>query len=95
MKKTLKVMAAKMKAPKKEKITLSKRTDKEEITKTIEEISNGYLLTVDKYSYEDGKHTSMKKYFESNPLKMEEKEEKEDESEMEENDFMETWSILA
>jgi DNA-directed RNA polymerase specialized sigma subunit len=96
MKKTLKVMAAKMKAPKKEKITLSKRTDKEEITKTIEEISNGYLLTVDKYSYEDGKHTSMKKYFESNPLKMEDKEEKEDdENEMEENDFMETWSILA
>lgn len=95
MKKTLKVMAAKMEAPKKEKITLSKRTDKEEITKTIEEISNGYLLTVDKYSYEDGKHTCMKKYFESNPLKMEEKEEKEDESEMEENDFMETWSILA
>lgn len=95
MKKTIKVMAAKNKstAPKKEKITLSKRTDKEEITKTIEEISNGYLLTVDKYSYEDGKHSCMKKYFESNPLKMEEKEEKEDD--MEENDFMETWSILA
>ena len=37
----------------------------------------------------------MKKYFESNPLKMEDKEEKEDESEIEENDFMETWSILA
>lgn len=92
MEKTLKVMAAKMEAPKKEKITLSKRTDKEEITKTIEEISNGYLLTVDKYSYEDGKHTCVKKYFESNPLKMEDKEE---DTEVEENDFIKSWNVLA
>lgn len=90
--KEIKKMVAKMDAPKKEKLTLSKITDKEEITKTIEEISNGYLLTVDKYNYDDGKHSCMKKYFATNPLKMEKEEEEEYE---EENDFISSWNVLA
>lgn len=79
------------KKEKKEKLTLSKRTDKEEVTKTIEEISNGCLLTVDKYNYDDGKHSCMKKYFATNPLKME----KEEEVEEENSDFISSWNVLA
>ena len=55
---------------KSEKVTYTKRTDNEEVTKTVEKISNGYLLTVDCWDYNDGsKNKCTKKYFETDPLK--------------------------
>lgn len=85
-----------------EKVTLTKSNDKEDITKTIEKISNGWLLTVDIYDIEKGSYKCMKKYFEKNPIMSEEME---DEEEMEEDykkesskksksDFDENWDIL-
>lgn len=80
-----------------ERIILSKRTDSEDITKTIEKISNGYLLTVEIWNFKDDmKSKCVKKFFEKNPLEMEDKEEEESsESEMKEtSEFMENWNIL-
>jgi hypothetical protein len=84
-----------------ETFILKKRTDKEEVTKTLEKISNGWLLTVDKYPFNgEGEYSCVKKYFETNPLEMEsEKEEdsKEEESDdkMEGGEFKENWDILS
>ena len=84
-----------------ENFILKKRTDKEEVTKTLEKISNGWLLTVDKYPFNgEGEYSCVKKYFETNPLEMEsEKEEdsKEEESDdkMEGGEFKENWDILS
>lgn len=81
-----------------ERIVLSKRTENEEITKTIEKISNGYLLTVDVWNFKENmKSKCMKKYFEKNPLEEDESSESEEESK--ENgsgtsEFMENWNIL-
>jgi|688.fasta_scaffold06724_23 hypothetical protein len=80
-----------------EKVILSKRTDTEDITKTIEKISNGYLLTVDIWNFnEDRKSKSMKKFFEKNPLEMEEEDEDEEEDSKTKgtSEFMENWNIL-
>ena len=85
-------------SPEKETFTLKKRTETEEITKTLEKISNGYILTVDKYPFEgEGEYSCVKKYFEKNPLDMEsEDEEKEvEDDKMEGGDFKENWDILT
>jgi hypothetical protein len=86
-------------SPEKETFTLKKRTETEEITKTLEKISNGYILTVDKYPFEgEGEYSCVKKYFEKNPLDMESEDEKETEVEddkMEGGDFKENWDILT
>jgi hypothetical protein len=77
-----------------EKVVLSKKTETEEITKTIEQISNGWLLTMDVWNYENQeKNKCVKKYFEKNPLGMKEKEEEEDSEEMN-SEFMESWKVL-
>ncbi len=83
-----------------ETFILKKRTEKEEVTKTLEKISNGWLLTVDKYPFNgEGEYSCIKKYFEKNPLEMES--EDEDETEMESDDkmeggeFKENWDILS
>jgi hypothetical protein len=84
-----------------ETFILKKRTDKEEVTKTLEKISNGWLLTVDKYPFNgEGEYSCVKKYFETNPLEMESEEEedsKEEESDdkMEGGEFKENWDILS
>lgn len=84
-----------------ETFILKKRTDKEEVTKTLEKISNGWLLTVDKYPFNgEGEYSCIKKYFETNPLEMESEEEedsKEEESDdkMEGGEFKENWDILS
>ena len=78
----------------KETFTLKKRTEKEEVSKTLEKISNGWLLTVDKYPFNgEGEYSCIKKYFEKNPLEMEEADEEEDDK-MEGGDFKENWDIL-
>ena len=80
---------------------MKKRTEKEEVTKTLEKISNGWLLTVDKYPFNgEGEYSCIKKYFETNPLEMESEEEedsKESESDdkMEGGEFKENWDILS
>jgi hypothetical protein len=81
----------------KETFTLKKRTEKEEVSKTLEKISNGWLLTVDKYPFDgEGEYSCVKKYFEKNPLEMEEEtEEEEDDDKMEGGDFMENWDVLS
>ncbi len=79
----------------KETFTLKKRTEKEEVSKTLEKISNGWLLTVDKYPFDgEGEYSCVKKYFEKNPLEMEEETEEEDDK-MEGGDFMENWDVLS
>ena len=84
-----------------ETFILKKRTEKEEVTKTLEKISNGWLLTVDKYPFNgEGEYSCIKKYFEQNPLEMESEEEedsKEEESDdkMEGGEFKENWDILS
>lgn len=84
-----------------ETFILKKRTEKEEVTKTLEKISNGWLLTVDKYPFNgEGEYSCIKKYFEKNPLEMESEEEedsKESESDdkMEGGEFKENWDILS
>ena len=77
-----------------EKFVLKKRTEKEEVTKTIEKISNGWLLTVDKYPFDgEGEYSCVKKYLDKNPLGVEEEEDDEEMgSEME--SFKESWDIL-
>jgi hypothetical protein len=85
-----------------EKVILSKRTDTEDITKTIEKISNGYLLTVEIWNFKENmKSKNMKKFFEKNPLEMDEENEEEDSEDSSENskmkgtsEFMENWNIL-
>jgi hypothetical protein len=82
----------------KETYALKKRTEKEEVTKTLEKISNGWLLTVDKYSLDGGdEYSCIKKYFEKNPLEMEEEEDKEEEEveKMAGEGFMENWDVLS
>ena len=80
----------------KETFTLKKRTEKEEVSKTLEKISNGWLLTVDKYPFDgEGEYSCVKKYFEKNPLEMEEETEEEDDDKMEGGDFMENWDVLS
>jgi hypothetical protein len=82
----------------KETFTLKKRTEKEEVSKTLEKISNGWLLTVDKYPFDgEGEYSCVKKYFEKNPLDMESEEEetKEEDDKMEGGDFKENWDILS
>lgn len=84
----------------KETFTLKKRTEKEEVSKTLEKISNGWLLTVDKYPFDgEGEYSCVKKYFEQNPLEMESEEEdsKEEESDdkMGGGEFQENWDILS
>ena len=53
-------------------VTFSKRTDKYNISKTVEKISNGYLVTLDKYYYgeqsKDNKDEHIKKFYPNNPL---------------------------
>jgi hypothetical protein len=79
----------------KETFTLKKRTEKEEVSKTLEKISNGWLLTVDKYPFGgEGEYSCVKKYFEKNPLEMEEETEEEDDK-MEGGNFMENWDVLS
>lgn len=86
----------------KETFTLTKSNDKEDITKTIEKISNGWLLTVDIYDIEKGSYKCMKKYFEENPLMSEESEDesrekeeyKKESSKKSKSDFDENWDIL-
>ncbi len=83
-----------------ETFILKKRTDKEEVTKTLEKISNGWLLTVDKYPFNgEGEYSCIKKYFEKNPLEMESEDENETEMEsddkMEGGEFKENWDILS
>jgi hypothetical protein len=82
----------------KETYALKKRTEKEEVTKTLEKISNGWLLTVDKYPFGEGEYSCIKKYFEKNPLEMEEESEDKEEEEvgkMAGGDFMENWDVLS
>jgi hypothetical protein len=82
----------------KETFTLKKRTEKEEVSKTLEKISNGWLLTVDKYPFDgEGEYSCVKKYFEKNPLDMESEEEEteEEDDKMEGGDFKENWDILS
>lgn len=82
--------------PEKETFTLKKRTEKEEVSKTLEKISNGWLLTVDKYPYEGEEgYSCVKKYFEKNPLEMGDEKEEEEEVKMEGGDFKENWDILS
>jgi hypothetical protein len=83
-----------------ETFILKKRTDKEEVTKTLEKISNGWLLTVDKYPFNgEGEYSCIKKYFEKNPLEMESEDENKTEMEsddkMEGGEFKENWDILS
>lgn len=82
----------------KETFTLKKRTEKEEVSKTLEKISNGWLLTVDKYPFDgEGEYSCVKKFFEKNPLDMESEEEEteEEDDKMEGGDFKENWDILS
>lgn len=83
----------------KETFILKKRTDKEEVTKSLEKISNGWLLTVDKYPFDgEGEYSCVKKYFEQNPLEMESEDEedsKEEDDKMEGGEFQENWDILS
>lgn len=82
--------------PEKETYVWKKRTEKEEVSKTLEKISNGWLLTVDKYPYDgEGEYSCVKKYFEKNPLEMEEESEEEEDVKMEGGDFKENWDILS
>lgn len=84
-----------------ETFILKKRTEKEEVTKTLEKISNGWLLTVDKYPFNgEGEYSCIKKYFETNPLEMESEEkegskESESDDKMEGGEFKENWDILS
>ena len=86
----------------KETFTLTKSNDKEDITKSIEKITNGWLLTVDIYDIEKGSYKCMKKYFEENPLMSEESEDegenkeeyKKESSKKSKSDFDENWDIL-
>jgi hypothetical protein len=82
------------KSNEKEIFTLSKKNDKEDITKTVEKISNGWLLTVDIYNLEKGGYKCMKKYFENNPLMETEEEEKSESKEKMKSEFDENWDIL-
>jgi len=80
----------------KETFILKKRTEKEEVTKTLEKISNGWLLTVDKYPFDDkGEYSCVKKYFEKNPLDMEEETETEEDDAMKGGEFQENWDVLS
>lgn len=83
----------------KETFILKKRTDKEEVTKSLEKISNGWLLTVDKYPFDgEGEYSCVKKYFEQNPLEMESEDEedsKEEDDKMGGGEFQENWDILS
>jgi hypothetical protein len=85
-------------SPEKETFTLKKRTETEEVSKTLEKISNGWLLTVDKYPFDgEGEYSCVKKYFEKNPLDMESEEEETEveDDKMEGGDFKENWDILS
>jgi hypothetical protein len=75
--------------------TLTKKNDKEDITKTVEKISNGWLLSVEIYNTEKGTWKCIKKYFENNPLmETKEQEEKEKDSKTGMSEFDENWDIL-
>lgn len=92
--KTEKLIVSKETNAANEKIILTKRTDTEDITKTLEKISNGYLLTTEVWNFkEDMKSKVVKKYFEKNPLEKEDEDE-EDEKGEENSEFMENWNIL-
>ena len=82
-----------------ETFILKKRTDKEEVTKTLEKIINGWLLTVDKYPFNgEGEYSCVKKYFETNPLEMESEDDSKEEEyddKMEGGEFKENWDILS
>ena len=83
----------------KETYALKKRTEKEEVTKTLEKISNGWLLTVDKYPFNgEGEYSCIKKYFETNPLEMESEDDSKEEEyddKMEGGEFKENWDVLS
>jgi hypothetical protein len=82
--------------PEKETYVWKKRTETEEVSKTLEKISNGWLLTVDKFPFNgEGEYSCVKKYFEKNPLEMEEESEEEEDDKMETGDFKENWDILS
>ena len=79
-----------------ETFILKKRTDKEEVTKTLEKISNGWLLKVDRFPLNgEGEYTCVKKYFEMNPLDTEEANEAEQEDGMQGTEFQENWDVLT
>jgi hypothetical protein len=82
-----------------ETFILKKRTDKEEVTKTLEKISNGWHLTVDKYPFNgEGEYSCVKKYFETNPLEMESEDDSKEEEyddKMEGGEFKENWDVLS
>lgn len=80
----------------KETFILKKRTDKEEVTKTLEKISNGWILTVDKYPFNgEGEYSCVKKYFQQNPLDAEEETETEEDDMEKGGEFQESWDILS
>jgi hypothetical protein len=69
--------------------SFTKRNDKEDVTKTLEKISNGYLLTVEVWNFKDDiKSKVTKKYFESNPLN------DEDEESEGKDEFTDSWEVL-
>lgn len=69
--------------------TFTRRNKEEDITKTLEKISNGYLLTVETWNFKDDtKSKTVKKYFEKNPLN------DDDEESEGKDEFTENWEVL-
>ena len=70
----------------KEIVEFTKRSGDETVTKTIEKISNGFLLTVNVSNYKKDIYKTTKKFFEKNPL--------EDNDSGNKDEFTENFEIL-